>query len=236
MDISILLTTYARPDDCIKCLNTLLPQKTDNVEILLLDDLHIRSLELIDFCDNNGIKYVFTGIQKGEKPKWRVPGYALNIGAKLSSGKYLILGNAEIYHMSTDTVEQMYKTNIVSYPRLYDQPPRKDINNYKNFRRLEGRYPFFMGVPKETFFNIGGYDEDFTGYAWEDTDLCYRLELVIDHTEVNADAIHLWNPRGTHNRAHAPNLTNRLYEYNKNLFYSRKGQPIRNIDREWGIF
>ena len=234
MDISILLTTYGRVEDCMKCLSSLLPQKTDKIEIILLDDLHIRSPQLQAFCTKYGIIYIHTGIQKCKKPLWRVPGYALNIGAKLAKGNYLILGNAELLHKSTNTVEQMVKTGIVSYPRLYDQPCGGNLEHYKHFKRLEGRYPFFMGVPKQTFFDIGGYDEDFIGYAYEDADLCYRLELVIEHLEVDADAIHLWNERGTTARKFAPNLTHKLVEYNKNLYHGRMGIVKRNENKSWG--
>jgi len=233
--ISVLLTTYNRNDECIKCLNTLKPQITNNIELILLDDWHIKSDKLEQYCIENNFNYIHTGIQKGGVVKWRVPGYALNIGAKKSKGQYLILGNAEIFHISKDTIQKMQKTNIVSYPRLYDQPRSGvPLENYKTWKKLEGRYPFFMGVPRDIFFNIGGYDEDFTGYAYEDTDLCYRLELVIEYTEVDADAIHLWNSRG-YNRAHAPNVNDKMFQHNKNLFYSRKGITTRNVDREWGI-
>lgn len=235
MRYSILLTTYGREEECITCLTRLKSQVTAQDELLLLDDLHIRSETLNKFCDDNNFKYVHTGSQKNNKPKWRVPGFALNIGAKMSTGNSLILGNAEIWQVSEDTLNKMDVNNKIAYPRIYDQPRNKTLENYKTFRKLEGRYPFFLQVPRKTFFDIGGYDEDFTGYAWEDTDLCYRLELVIDHVEVDADVIHLWNPRGHTNRVHSSNITTESLSHNKNLFYERKGRPVRNIGREWGI-
>lgn len=233
MDASILLTTYGRVQDCIKCLNSLLPQKNSKIEIILLDDLHIEDINLQSFCIKSEIQYIHTGHQKGGTPKWRVPGYALNIGAKMAKGDYLILGNAELLHKSKDTVKQMIKTEIVSYPRIYDQPCNGDLKYYKTFKKLEGKFPFFMGIPKQVFLDIGGYDEDFTGYAYEDADLAHRLELIINNIEVDADAIHLWNERGTR-RKFAPNLSHELFEYNKKLYEDRKGIIKRNEGKNWG--
>lgn len=232
-----MLTTYGREADCVNCLLTLLPQKTDNIEILLLDDLHTSNDKLRLFCSQHGIKYVHTGKQKNNKVLWRVPGFALNIGAKLSKGDYLILGNAEIYQVSQDTVSKMFSTGTVAFPRVYDQPnSNAKLENYKQFPRLRGDFPFFMGVPRTTFYTIGGYDEDFIGYAWEDTDLCYRLALVSGNQEVDAEVIHVWNERGMNNRSYATNLKGSMHEYNKKLFYERQGIPVRNIGKDWGVF
>ena len=235
-DISILLTTYNRPDDCIRCLTKLLSQKTDKVEIILLDDLHFHNEKLIDFCAQHDIKYIHTGSQKNGQPMWRVPGFALNIGAKHSCGEYLIIGNAEVFQMSENTVQLMYSTGIMAFPRGYDQPDKNSqLDDYKKWKRL-GRLPFFMGVPRKAFFDIGGYDEDFIGYAWEDHDLVTRLDKVISSTEVNADIIHLWNRRGTNSRDYASNLNGTDLQLNKRLFYERRNNPIRNEGRDWGNY
>lgn len=247
MDTSILLTTYHREDDCIFCLTKLLEQKTDYIEILLLDDLHYDSVRLNDFCVKNGIKYIHTGKQKDGKPKWRVPGFALNIGAKASKGDYLILGNAEIYQMSDDTVQKMHQTGTVASPRVWDQPTKAtDINKFRTFNKLD-RLPFFMGVPRKVFFDLGGYDEDMIGYGFEDTDLVYRLSKVSNFVEVNADVVHIWNARGLgkrpptdnslpwqSNRVYADNLKRSDLDYNRKIFETRKNQVVRNQNREWG--
>ncbi len=229
---SILLTTYNRDADCITCLSRLLEQCTDEVEIILLNDLHLDSNFLKAFCVMNGIKYIHTGGQKKGKPHWRVPGFALNIGAKQATGDYLIIGNAEIYQISDNTVGLMRDTGIVAYPRVWDQPNKNaSLASYKKFNQLR-RLPFFMGVPKSLFLEIGGYDEDFTGYAGEDGDLVRRLDKASDYKEINADVVHLWNVRGMAYREYAPNLQNSFR--NKDVFGDRN-TILRNEGREWGI-
>ena len=227
MKISILLTTYNREQDCKLCLNTLIPQLTKEVEVLLLDDFHISNSELEKFCAENNLKYIHTGVQKNFKPMWRVPGFAINIGAQKALGEYLIIGNAEIYQISSDTIHKMYATNTVSAPIVYNQPKKGSLARYKQFKKQENRYPFFMGITREMFFNIGGYDEDFIGYAWEDTDLCYRLDLIANFIEVDAEVVHLWNSRGVTRKQDAPNLKPQSFHYNKKLFEERKRERER---------
>lgn len=234
MKISILLTTYDREDDCIICLTELLKQKTKEVEIILLDDLHFNSQKLIDFCALNDIKYIHSGSQKQGQPMWRVPGFALNIGAKQSSGDYLILGNAEIYQISSYTVQKLAETNLLAFPRVWDQPQNSLVENYKSFP-ICSELPFFMGVPRESFFRAGGYDEDFVGYAWEDTDLVERLKKSVDKVKVDADVVHLWNPRGQKSRKYATNLKASDTTLNKSLYLTRKDILVRNEGRDWGV-
>jgi len=223
----------------MNCLRTLVPQLTDKIEVFLLDDFHFGSPRLIDYCAKNGLNYVNTGIQKEGKPHWRVPGFALNIGAKLSTGNYLILGNAELYQMSKDTLEKMYIPDTITQPRIYDQPSiHTAIGAYKGFKLLCNQYPFFMGVPRKAFFDINGYDEDFIGYAWEDTDFSNRIFKTVDKfIEVDADIIHLWNPRGLRVRPDAPNLKNNaVNKINQKLYYERIDKMVRNEDKEWGVW
>lgn len=237
MEISILLTTYNRNNDCIRCLDTLKPQITDNIELILLDEWHIESDLLKQYCKENNFKYIHTGIQKGGKIKWRVPGFALNIGAKYSKGNILILGNAELYHVSTDTLKLMNNITSITQPIILDQPINVPLSKYKTFKPLCERYPWFMGIPRKIFFNIGGYDEDFIGVAWEDTDLSSRLlKLCGEIKQVKAEAIHIWNPRGPRPRKDAPDLNRARFEYNKKLYYNKLDSDIvRNKDRDWGV-
>jgi len=238
LDISIILTTYNRESDCIKCLNTLLPQLTENIEVLLLDDWHIESNTLKEYCIKHTLNYIHTGIQKGGKVKWRVPGFALNIGAKLSKGSQLIIGNAEMYHIS-DTVKEMMKVskNSICQPRVYDEPIKNTpLNNYQRFKRLHYGFPWFMGIPRETFFYINGYDEDFIGIGWEDTDLSRRLLKIHPFQEADCDIIHIWNYRGLGFREEAPNYSIEAYKYNEKLFNERLNTDVvRNKKRPWGI-
>lgn len=227
VDISIVLTTHNREDDCIFCLTKLLEQKNDSIEIILLNDYHLDSDNLKNFCDVNKIKYIHTGSQKNGQYLWRVPGFALNIGAKQAIGNYLIIGNAEIYHTDNNCIFKMYsEKNYVSTPQVLAQLEPK---NFKVLRPYKNIIPFLWGFPKECFINIGGYDEDFTGVAFEDNDISDRLLSILPFRQIDSTVIHLWNePIGkfTHTEG---------WNYNESVYLRKKGTLIRNQERNWGI-
>jgi GT2 family glycosyltransferase len=224
MKISILLTTHNREQEAIYCLKSLLPQKTSDIEIILLDDHHLHTSTLQTFCDENSICYIHTGIQKNGNYLWRMPGYALNIGAKIASADYLIIGNCEILHSDKDCLNKMYEfKDSVSSPIVLRQIAR---DNFESFNLMPNRFPFFFGMPKHTYIDIGGFDEDFTGTAFDDADFSDRVFSLLKFNEVPSKVIHLWNSEvGTGQR----------WAHNKNLYETRKGIIKRNTDREWGI-
>lgn len=224
MKISILLTTHNREQDAKTCLTKLLVQKQDDIEIILLDDCHLKNESLKSFCDVNNINYVHTGAQKNGEYKWRMPGYALNIGVKLAKADYIIIGNCEILQLDDECVSKMYaEKDKVSSPKVYDQLHE---SNWKQFRILESRQPWFWGMPKQIYLDIGGFDEDFIGTAFDDLDFADRVFSSLSFVEVSSQVIHLWNPHvGGGDR----------WMYNKNLYESRKGIVKRNVGKDWGI-
>lgn len=230
LDISILLTTYNRSDECIRCLDTLIPQLNDKIEILLLDDWHLESDNLKQYCKKHNLKYVHTGKQKNGVVRWRVPGFAYNIGAKLAKGNYFIIGGAEILHLCDNTIKLMYETNIASAPTVYDEIKPGSTK----FDKLNNKLPFCFGLPKDIYFKIGGYDEDFIGYCFDDNDFSDRVLSMVDFITVPSEVVHLWNLRGANNRGDS-RITNKAWEYNRKLYMKRKNIIIRNKDKEWGI-
>lgn len=230
--ISILLTTYNRQDDCIRCLDKLQQQKTKHIEIILLDDYHLEDHVLHGYCTGKGIKYIHTGKQKNGKVHWRVPGFAYNIGARAATAEYLVIGGAEMYHMSNDTFLNMWDRLGASHPVVYDEPLRP--GDYTTYDVLNGKLPFCFGLEKSVYDYIGGYDEDFTGYCFDDNDFSDRVEEVCGISEIDAEIVHLYNPRGAKNRGDK-RINNDTWNYNRALYLSRKGIIIRNEDRSWGV-
>lgn len=230
MDISILLTTYNRNEDCMRCLDTLVPQLTDKIEVLLLDDYHIGSLKLMAYCEENDINYIHTGIQKEGSVLWRVPGFAYNIGARLAEGNYFIIGGAEIFHQSNNTIKQMHIPNTATAPIVYDT-----AKNGKKESKLNNKLPFCFGVPRTIYYDIGGYDEDMVGYCFDDNDFSDRVLSLIPFKEVDAEVIHLWNLRGASNRGDKRIAKKSAWNYNRNLYISRKNLIKRNINQDWGM-
>jgi len=90
--------------------------------------------------------------------------------------------------------------------------------------RAEGDCQCF---PKSVFFKIGGYDEDFKGWGFDDSDFAQRMtayglqKVWLDHEQIHLLHLH-----------HKRDLV--MLEQNRALRRERKGVIVRNQGREWG--
>lgn len=252
LEVSILITSFCRPHLLKWNLFSLSQQDIPfSFETIILNDgLPDSTADICEqFVHTLHIKYVFTG-QRNNRDNllYRVPGFALNIGAKISRGKTLIISCAEMFHIN-NTVEHMV-TPVLTDPTLLatsigmDDADGSFLNYleknhgcfnlhayYHNYPRLNTNLPFLMAINRHEFFSIGGYDEDFTGFAYDDNDLIDRLlcngcRLCL----TQAQTIHLYHPRHDAGKEQTPE-----YQLNAKLYRERKGKIIRNKGRDWGI-
>lgn len=227
IETSIFLTCYDRPEHTKKCLPAIKEQCDDSVEIILCDDYHIHHPERKAFCDSLGVRYIHTGKQKQGKNMWRDAGFALNIGFKQSSGKNIIFGNSEIL-IDKNTIASMIElieSGYICSPRIFAEGFNKLFDN---------TLPFFLGMPRSIFSDIGGFDEDMTGYCFNDNDLSDRSREVGEFKEIkNITALHLFNQIGTEARKDTF-VTQEAWIANQTMYKERKTILVRNKDREWG--
>ncbi len=250
---SIIVTTFKRPH-LLKWGLFSLAQQAMPVEfetIILTDGIDDETKMICQqYKEKLNIRYIFTGHRNldGEM-KWRVPGFAINIGVKLSKGKVLVISCAEMFHLN-DCIAQLTFPVLANKKRLSIPIARDDQDGsflqhlettggkfdygdfYNNYPHLNTRLPFLMAVSREEFSAIGGYDEDFTGIGYDDNDLMLRLQKNGCHYfQTAAETIHLFHERIWFAKEHDPETA-----YNRNLYYARQHQIIRNQNREWGIW
>ena len=252
MRISIIIPTYKRVELLAWNLKSLAEQELPkDFETIVLNDGFIDETEelCIRYKDRLNINYIFTGSRNlPNNPVWRVPGFANNIGVKQSTGDILVFCCAEIFHLnnSIKLITQIFnhpgQSKVLSIPKAKD-----DDGSFLNQLRSTGTYelslydrqpplinvkfPFFLAMAKDEFCSIGGYDEDFTGTDYDDSDLIDRM--VVNgcyHEEAEAKIIHLWHPRLTMTPERIPR-----FKHNEDLYYTRQGIVHRNVGREWGI-
>jgi len=258
--ISILLPSFKRPMLLGLGFDSLLHYKpTCDFEIIVLNDGIIDDTEHV--CNKFKeyglpIRYFFTGQRNLDGIiKKRVPGFALNIGMKQATGNIIVLSCPEIWHLNNtiDILLLNLKQNpkgLVTPEFLYfdktgDETMRLSLSsssypavNLQNL--LGGNYgychvemPFLMAIYKEEVISIGGYDEDFIGYAGEDNDLMFRLKAnKLHHVRTPARAIHLYHEGSTDGGFHWDNPD---WVHNYTLLQERKGIIQRNVGREWGV-
>lgn len=193
---SIIISTFQRPHLLKWGLYSLSKQAMppDFETIVLNDGIHDETEAICHkYKQKLNLRYVFTGHRNlNGKIKWRVPGFAINIGAKLSRGQILIISCAEMFHLN-DCISHL-SFPLLSNPKLIGMPIARDdqdssfLNNllatdggvdfnafYNNYPGLNTSLPFLTSISREEFFAIGGYDEDFIGIGYDDNDLMLRL-------------------------------------------------------------
>jgi glycosyltransferase involved in cell wall biosynthesis len=252
--VSIIITTFQRTHLLRWGLYSLVQQTIpyEFETIVVNDGLPDETEEICnEFKEKLNLKYIFTGQRNLQGDQiWRVPGFALNIGVKQSSGDILVMCCAEMLHVN-QTIAKLTKP-ILNNPKLLGIPIGKDdrsgallewlnkqggafdLETYNNCVDLDTRMPFLMALHRSQFMEIGGYDEDFIGIAYDDRDFIDRL-LRNDCNYCQTDALtaHLYHPRAEgYYEGGGPSE----WDYNKNLFFSRIGKIVRNEGKEWGIF
>lgn len=248
--VSILITSFMRPHLLKWNLFSLARQKIGSkFEVIVLNDGVPDETEAVcrEYQDMLDLKYVFTGQRnQGGEIIYRVPAFALNIGIRIASGEILIISCAEMFHIN-NTID-LLAAPLKYDPRLLATSIGMDDDGtfleyvtrhngdfdfqayHQRYPRLNTKIPFLMAIHRNEIFAIGGYDEDFTGFAYDDNDFVDRLlDNGCSYCLTQAKTIHLYHVRHDRGLEQSPE-----YLYNQRLYHSRKGQIVRNTDREWG--
>lgn len=270
MKTSILIATHNRNHVLKWNLQSIATQQLSGIEleVLVLDDRFEPDNECVQlvesFKSKLNIKHIHSGKTKNGKNLWRVPGYAYNIGAKQSTGDILIICCGEMYHVGKTI--QFIHDQITQDKNLLctingaddrDGTYLKMLNEGKQITADDCRrapfgltvsLPFCMGVSRQHFFDVGGYDESFTGMCYEDDDLIVRLQrngCKLSHSRLPSPTffkpliavpddlylIHLFTPhiKLEDNNKH-------LISYNEQLFKQNNAnnKKIANTSHEWG--
>ena len=262
MKISIILPSYKRAHLLRLGLSSMVRFKPSiaKYEILVLNDGIPDETENIckHYSDRLDIKYIFTGKRNLDGVmKKRVPSRTLNIGIKQATGDIVILSSPEVYHLNNAVDILVHhlmlapKSMIIPNFLYFDQAgtvtnelvalsdEQLTCPHIKENLLVSGGFghghvvmPYLMALYRNEIMFIGGYDEDFTGYAADDNDFVDRLKLNgLRHVRTTAQAIHLYHEGTGDGAAH---WENPAWVYNYNLYQSRKNILIRNVDKEWG--
>jgi len=219
--------------------------RSDLVEIIILDDSYAGDEDCRSLAKEFGAKYIHSG-QTKPREVWRIPGFAINIGARASIANALLICGAEMYHVNdtiSQTLDNVGKGKIVIPSVVKDDKGQVtkrlsagepiEPRHWASLRSLDARLPFFMGIQKRQFTEIGGYDEDFTGVCWDDNDITERLVAHgAEYVVTDAKLVHLYHVRHRYGSSEIKERWN----LNKKLYEERRGTTVRNKGRAWGAF
>lgn len=225
--VSICITCMNRLDDLSK---TLIKNIEDNLDYPKIEFL------VLDYNSKDGLdrwikKETFSYIEKGilnyyrtEDPKHYQMGHSRNIAFKLANGD--IVNNVDC--------DNFIQKGFIEYINILANQQKELAIFAKSRRRLRGRLGFY----KHEFINIlGGYDESFDGYGYDDHDLMNRalslgftfmpfrkyIDLVEDHKKHKTENFKNKNWKQTELDNRIKSLTN----LQKNIFKA-------NQNKQWG--
>ena len=245
IDLSIIIVNYNTSNLVYDCLKSIKKHLDLNYEVIVVDsspegDLKIKDEELKKI--NLATYYLLLTTNNGF-------GAANNLGVKNATSKYLLLLNPDTLIVD-DSIQKMYsfisKHNEIGalscllYNDIECKKMQKNffgkfqslggltIRRY-NYQKIDHSKKFFytdivtgadLMIKKETFDQIGGFDEKIFMYL-EDDDLCKRIvELGYKNAVLNtAKIIHL-ESQSTNNK------TRKKYYYKSQDYYWHKHNGI----------
>jgi hypothetical protein len=161
---------------CIPCMNRL-----EEIKISIPENIEANSdypnfeLVLLDYNSTDGLKhwvktkmmkYIESGLlvyYRTEEPKYFCPQHSRNLVMKLGSGDVVNMLDANKVATQNFAAHVNQIANQIERPVIFARAP-------KSYFRLFGRLGFF----KEDFMHLGGFNEQLSGYGWQDRDLLYR--------------------------------------------------------------
>jgi len=241
MRISLIITSFQRDHLLRLTLPNIVNQRRAD-EIIIINDGTPDGTEQI--AKEYGCNYIFTGQRNvNNAMKWRVPGYALNIGVRSATGDIIIISCAEMYHIG-DLINQISipvmkgtlslgipegKDDSGEYLDCISRTNKHYSDLYDRAKDLNVKLPFLFAMRRSIYMEIGGYDEDFTGQAYDDNDFVGRLLAYgCSYKQTKAQCVHLYHKRSYRNR------NRNSLKYNERLFLARQGIVKRNIGKDWG--
>lgn len=247
--VSMVMSCFNRSHLLELSLESIARQQVNyGIEIVVVNDgfANDNTKEVCQKFAQLNIKYVFSGHRNVTQLISRNPCVPNNIAVKQSSGDVIILTCPEMFHLN-DAINRLVKPlesrqNVLSTPRVlyFDRnnlilPKWPSIDLADTQPHLHGnRYPFFMGMWKKEFMDIGGYDEDFANvFGAEDDDLMCRLKKKrMKYCYTESCVLHLWHESC---KAYCSEPEARRARAKEMFVNKRAGSIVRNQNRPWGI-
>ena len=132
---------------------------------------------------------------------------AINRAAAGASGEVFIIGDADTA-CDPETIQQAIEAGQLVYPKRYvrlhqrvtehwlslppDWPcPPFERDSHDVFGAVSG----VVVMPRSTFEAVGGFDERFEGWGWDDGAFAYAASTVVGPWTNIGHAYHLWHPQ-----------------------------------------
>jgi glycosyltransferase involved in cell wall biosynthesis len=230
-NVSIVITTFNRPELLQNTLASIRKQGVSNLEIIVVDDGTDDKTQNI--CAQFNATYI--KVNRPQSDTYRNPARPINIGIRYSKGDIIILQNAECVHIDPEAIKKLI-TQVTDKNAVFAwvMGLKPDGTPDHLFCGASSRRPyFFCGAMKRYWFEqLRGMDEDYPGGGYDDDDFADRLkksgvEIVYSDIAVN----HQWHPH----LGKLDTLTPlNVYKQKTEDMAAGKITPVRNLGRDWG--
>ena len=199
MLVSICMTAYKRSTQLGVTLGSILKQRFTDYEIIVVNDGPDADAKM--FSESAGAKYI--ELKRPDVPH-RNSAVPNNTGLKAAKGEIILLQNAECRHVSSETVATLAEyasANGVAFAAVMAE--NKDGSDSQWYcHPVYRKVPYFFcgAITRKLACELGGFDERFESYGFEDDDFAHRIKLsgVRPDWLTCASARHQWHP------SHAP--------------------------------
>ena len=130
------------------------------------------------------------------------------VTSQIPSNSHLIRPYEFIQNLNETESDHLLKTTYIKFDEV-----RREVNN------AFGKYSFIINT--DLIKSIGGYDEEYEGWGFQDLDLMSRLPKDIVHGYTKNIAFHLYHPTASRKK----------YNKNKELF-NKKGNFKKLVPRK----
>jgi glycosyltransferase involved in cell wall biosynthesis len=233
--VSIVMTTYNRPTLLGFTLLSILHQKFQDYEIVVVDDGDDElTSKICNAYELDGYPIKCLKLDRPKSETYRNQARPLNVGLRRATGDIVILQNAECAHIDPETIAKL-TTKVTETNAVFARVTALEPNGAQGILYCgvgNARPYFFCGAIKRAWFEkLRGFDEDFIGYGYEDDDFASRLNkegVTWEFTDVEVH--HQWHPL-----AGRLDMDSRLYEQKMAALNAGTLGTVRNLDREWGM-
>lgn len=269
MKIEVLITSFKRPEYLQWNLSTLSRQNLKHYDYhvtVLNDGVEDTTIDVVNYYRGTGmpIDYLFTGQRNRDGTKWRVPGFAFNIGIKRSNADIVVLSCAEMYHLNESF--SFVIRPVLSDPMAIGTPHKVYDDGGGLIRFLNNEYLQYLGHPRNTdelnrFIALAKNPkpDPFMSNPYMPYFMAIRRQSLLDIGGYDEDFVgkasddndlmerlvavghkYVFTPAEVihlfHPKPKAADLLNSdTFKHNRRLMIERRGKNVRNAGREWGV-
>lgn len=241
-DVSLVIATYLRGEDLVRCVESVLAHETSHrMELLVIDQTPSQppgvAERLTELSGDPRLRYV-----PAEPPS--LPG-ARNLGTTLARAEIVVFVDDDVQldpgFLDAHVVAHRSRPGLAGVAgrvRTLDGRPVTDFFRIDRLGRNHGEFDFPFPRPATTargcnmsfkrswLLQVGGFDTRFAGNAYrEESDLCYRVRQHGGEIQYVPDASLLHHEAGSGGCREASPIHDRPLAYQNEVLFLRKHWP-----------